>query len=151
MNHAMPTSPRARSPRPSSRPWIVASALAAAAGSLVPGAAAQPNATRTSALNGRTVDEPGRVLPDLASLGLALSEAPGPVRTYAIAEGPLSDVLATLGREAGVAIEVRNETIGGLTSPGVKGTFTLQQALVAALEGTGHTSRITSPTTVVVE
>ena len=33
----------------------------------------------------------------------------------------------------------------------MKGTFTLQQALTAALEGTGLTSRITSPTTVVVE
>ena len=147
------TNPRRtrRSPRSSSRPWIVASAFAAAAGALVPGVAAQPNAPRASALNGRTVDEPGRTLPDLAALGLALPEAPGPVRTYAIAEGPLADVLATLGREAGVAIEVRNETITGLTSPGVKGTFTLQQALTAALEGTGLTSRITSPTTVVVE
>ena len=68
----------------------------------MPGVAAQPNAPRASALNGRTVDEPGRTLPDLASLGLALPEAPGPVRTYAIAEGLLTDVLATLGREAGV-------------------------------------------------
>ena len=114
----MPTSRRTRrSPRSSSRPWIVASALAAAAGALVPGVAAQPNATRTSALNGRTVDEPGRALPDVASLGLALTDAPGPVRTYAIAEGPLADVLATIGREAGVAVEVSQDTIAGLTSP----------------------------------
>jgi hypothetical protein len=115
--------------RPASRPWIVASAFAAAAGALVPGVAAQPTATRTSALNGRTVGESNRTLPDLAALGLALPEAPGPVRTYAIDEGPLADVLAAIGREAEVTVDMRQETVAGLTSPGVKGTFTLEQAL----------------------
>ena len=107
---------------------------------------------RASALNGRTTDiDPDRSLPVLDAFGLALDDAPGPARTYAIAEGLLSEVLATLAREAGVSIDATTETVRGLTSPGVTGSFTLAQALKAALEGTGLTARVTSPTTVVVE
>lgn len=148
----MPHTHRFATRRSSSRPWIVASAFAAAAGALVPGvAAAQTLPGRTAAPNGRTIDETGSTSPALAPLDLPLADAPGPVRSYAVPAGPLSDVLQALGREAGVAIAVRDDLATGLTSAGVTGSFTFEQALAAALEGTGLTFRVTSPATAIVE
>jgi catecholate siderophore receptor len=68
-----------------------------------------------------------------------------------IAPGPLSDVLAQLTRAAGITFTLSPESIGTLTSPGVSGTFTVQDALQHLLGGTGVTFRFTTPSTVILE
>ncbi|HTV02803.1 MAG TPA: TonB-dependent receptor plug domain-containing protein, partial [Luteitalea sp.] len=131
------------------RHWLVAGAFAATS-ALAPAAVA--TAQVRSADNGRTHDDSrDRALPVLDAHGLTLDEQPAPERAYAIAEGPLADVLAAIGRQSGVTIDVRPGIGDGLTSPGANGNFTLVQALTAALQGTGLTARVISPTSVVVE
>jgi catecholate siderophore receptor len=130
------------------RRWLVAGALAAT-GALAPSATATAQ-VRAAAPNGRTTDTDGdRTVVDAA--GLTLQDTPGPARTYAIPAGPLSDVLAALGREAGVTIDARADLGREIASAGVTGSFTLPQALSAALQGTGFTARVLSPTSVIVE
>ena len=130
------------------RRWLVAGALAAT-GAMAPVATATAQ-VRASAPNGRTTDTDGdRTVVDAA--GLALQDTPGPVHTYAIPAGALGEVLAALGRAAGVTIDTRADIPADITSAGVTGSFTLAQALSAALQGTGFTARVLSPTSVIVE
>jgi catecholate siderophore receptor len=58
------------------------------------------------------------------------------VHDFKIEAGPLSDVAAVLQKETGVSFTVPG-TVSDLTSPGVKGVLTLEEALKAALDGTG--------------
>src|ERR1700722_13859697 len=52
-----------------------------------------------------------------------------PVRRFDIAPGPLSAVLPAFARAAGITVTMSTESIGLITSPGVSGTFTMQEAL----------------------
>jgi catecholate siderophore receptor len=70
---------------------------------------------------------------------------------FDIAPGPLSDVLPQFSRAAGVTVTLSTDSIGTLASPGVSGTFTIQQALQHLLEGTSVTFRFTTPTAVTVQ
>ena len=67
---------------------------------------------------------------------------------FDIASGPLSEVLPQFARAAGITFTLSTDSIGTLTSPGVSGTFTMQEALRHLLEGTSVTFRFTAPTVV---
>ena len=70
---------------------------------------------------------------------------------YDIAGGPLSEAIPQAAHAAGITFTLAPESIGTIMSPGVSGTFTIQQALQHLLEGTGVTFRFTAPTAVSFE
>ncbi len=70
---------------------------------------------------------------------------------FDIAPGPLSEVLPRFAPVAGITFRLSNDAIGTLASPGVSGTFTIQEALQHLLEGTSVTFRFTTPTVVTFE
>ena len=70
---------------------------------------------------------------------------------FDIASGPLSEVLPQFARAAGITFTLSNDSIGTITSPGVSGTFTIQEALQHLVEGTSLTFRFTAPTAVTFE
>jgi len=70
---------------------------------------------------------------------------------FDIAAGPLSDVLPQFARAAGITFTLSPDSIGTIASPGVSGTFTIQEAIRHLLEGTSVTFRFTAPTAVTFE
>ena len=70
---------------------------------------------------------------------------------FDIPSGPLSDVLPQFARAAGITFTLSSGLIGTLTSPGVSGTYTAEQALQHLVEGTSVTFRFTAPTVVTFE
>src|SRR5262245_4161876 len=73
------------------------------------------------------------------------------VHRYDIAAGPLSDVVAAFERVSGVHVTLALAPIGSIQSPGVSGSYDLEHALEAMLDGTGVRVLITSPTTAVLD
>ncbi len=73
------------------------------------------------------------------------------VQRFDIAPGPLSEVLPRFARAAGLTFTLSTDSIGTITSPGVSGTFTIQDALGQVLKGTGVTFRFTATTAVAFE
>ncbi len=67
---------------------------------------------------------------------------------FDIAPGPLSEVLSQFAGTTGVTFALAADSIGTIASPGVSGTFTIQEALQHLVEGTKVTFRFTTPTTV---
>jgi outer membrane receptor for monomeric catechols len=65
--------------------------------------------------------------------------------------GPLSEVLPQFARAAGITFTLSSNSIGTITSPGVLGTLTVQDALEHLLDGTSVTFRFTAPTAVIFE
>ncbi len=70
---------------------------------------------------------------------------------FDIGSGPLSEVLPQFARAAGVTFTLSPVSIGTITSPGVSGTFTIQEALAHLVQGTSVTFRFTAPTAVTFE
>src|SRR5579883_317980 len=70
---------------------------------------------------------------------------------FDIASGALSEVLPQFALAAGITFTLSTDSIGAITSPGVSGTFTIQEALRHLLEGTSVTFRFTTPTAVTFE
>src|SRR5579862_4036825 len=66
-------------------------------------------------------------------------------QSFEIASGPLSDVLPQFARAAGITFTLSPSSIGTIASPGISGTFTIQEALRRVLEGTGVAFRFTAP------
>jgi hypothetical protein len=60
-----------------------------------------------------------------------------PTRRFDIAPGPLGDILGDFEKESGLHVLVPNEKIRNISSPGVSGVFTNEQALNRLLMGTG--------------
>jgi catecholate siderophore receptor len=73
------------------------------------------------------------------------------VQRFDIAPGQLSEVLAQFAHAAGITFALSSDSIGIIASPGVTGTFTIQDALQHLLEGTGVVFRFTAPTVVTFE
>jgi catecholate siderophore receptor len=74
-----------------------------------------------------------------------------PVRRFEIAAGPLGTVLEAFQRATGIQTQVPNEGIRAVSSPGVTGVLTVEQALRTLLEGTGVTYRFISESLVSLE
>lgn len=56
---------------------------------------------------------------------------------FNIPAGPLTEVIAAFQRKTGIEIKIDNDSILGISSPGVVGSFTAEQALRQILNGTG--------------
>ena len=70
------------------------------------------------------------------------AQAPAPVaapasRAYDIPAGPLGTVLTRFASEAGIYLAGSIALANGKTSPGVRGTYTVEQGLASVLAGTG--------------
>lgn len=72
-------------------------------------------------------------------------------RTYNIPSQSLDSALAAFSRIAGVQVLNRGATTRGVTSPGINGTFTPQEAVSRLLAGTGLTPRFVGAGTVTLE
>jgi catecholate siderophore receptor len=68
-----------------------------------------------------------------------------PAQRFDIASGPLSAVLPVFEKAAGIKVTLGVDSIGLITSPGVSGVFTPQDALARLLEGTNVAVRFTAP------
>ncbi len=93
-------------------------------------------------------------VPAETRLARALPEqAPGgqPRRLrFDVPAGPLRTVLAEIERIAGVSITI-TDAIGDISSPGVSGIFTAEEAVARAIDGTSVTARVTSPNNIALE
>ena len=66
-----------------------------------------------------------------------------PVQRFNISAGPLDSVLPAFERVTGIRIDVANQGMRQISSPGVSGMFTADQALRKLLTDTGLTYRFT--------
>ena len=73
------------------------------------------------------------------------------VRRYDIPEGPLETVIAAYQSASGVTVTFPADVVRGITSPGVSGLLTAEQALAKLLAGTSLGFRFTAPFAAVVE
>lgn len=88
--------------------------------------------------------------------GVSHAQAPEPapassLRAYAIGPQPLLDALAQFGRISGMQVSVDADVIRGITSPGVGGSMTAEQALARLLAGTGVTYRMAGGNTAILQ
>jgi iron complex outermembrane receptor protein len=67
-------------------------------------------------------------------------------RTFSVPTGPLANALTIFGRQAGLQVSVDPAIVQGVSSPGVSGTFSVDQALARLLAGTGLAHRIVGST-----
>ncbi len=88
-------------------------------------------------------------LPDWSSLQLAQAAATRP--DFNIPPQPLADALTLFGRQSGMQVSVDAELVRGLSSPGVTGTMTAEQALARLLAGTGIAYQITGNNTAMLQ
>lgn len=72
-------------------------------------------------------------------------------RNYSIAKQPLYSALSALAEQAGIQFVYSAEMVKNLTSPGVQGQYTIEQALQKLLSGSGISFRRTGPGTVALE
>src|SRR3546814_9351193 len=77
-----------------------------------------------------------------------LAQAGAPARSFDIAAQPLSQALMRFAEATGLQLFFDASLTRPLQSPGVRGTFTPESALIRLLDGTGLTYRFTNPTTV---
>jgi outer membrane receptor protein involved in Fe transport len=94
----------------------------------------------------------------MAGAGVAalLSAAPAAyaqeqTTSFNIAEGPLSQSLLELGRQARISVAAPRDVTAGRTGKPVQGELTTRDALLALLEGSGLTYDFVSPTAVRVD
>ena len=73
------------------------------------------------------------------------------VRRYDIPEGPLETVIAAYQSASGVTVTFPADIVRGITSPGVSGLLTAEQALEKLLAGTSLAFRFTAPFSALVE
>lgn len=84
----------------------------------------------------------------LAALCLVLTagSAPAhePIYEFDLGPQPVPQILAALARQTGANMAYPKEGVKGLQSPGVKGRYSLRDALAVALNGTGLTHEFTA-------
>jgi catecholate siderophore receptor len=80
-----------------------------------------------------------------------MAKAQTPVYPFDIPQGPLDNVLNAFQGVTGWRVQVANESIRNLTSPGVKGVLNAEQALKQLLSGTGLTFSFTDAKTIQLE
>ena len=72
-------------------------------------------------------------------------------KTFNIPAGPLSTVAAAFEAATGLSLVPSSPSMGAITSPGVSGTMSVEQALAAITDGTSLTFRFTTSNTVSLE
>jgi len=73
----------------------------------------------------------------VAAPAVMAAPAPGEVRSYSIAPGPLGRALASFAAETGVRLSFEPTLTDGLQSPGLSGNYSTQGALDHLLQGSG--------------
>ena len=90
-----------------------------------------------------------------AGAGLLVTAQPARAQAgqvaFDIPAGPLSQALATFGRQAGIQVTYASALASGKTSVGVSGSTTADAALARILEGTGLTFSFVGAGTVAIE
>ncbi|QRM57965.1 TonB-dependent siderophore receptor (plasmid) [Sinorhizobium sp. BG8] len=71
-------------------------------------------------------------------------------RTFNIKPQALANALTQFGGQAGIQVSVNAASVSGLTSPGVSGSMTPQDAIRRLLAGTNLSHRFTGPATVLI-
>lgn len=91
--------------------------------------------------------------PRLAALQApgAQQAAPPPVFRFTIPQGPLTDALRQFEAATKIAVTIPGDLARGLTSGGVTGTYTAEEALRRLLAGSSLSHRFTAPDAVTVE
>ncbi len=79
------------------------------------------------------------------------AQAAVPVRRYEIPAGPLENVVPAFQSAAGLEIQTANPAILGIPSPGVSGSYSVEQALRKLLAGTGIEYKFTGPDKVTLQ
>ncbi|HZB56988.1 MAG TPA: TonB-dependent receptor, partial [Reyranella sp.] len=72
-------------------------------------------------------------------------------RTFDIPPQSLTDGLTLFGRQSGLQVSVHGDLVRGLTTPGVSGLMTPEQALARLLAGTGLVFSLSGGTTVTLQ
>lgn len=153
---------RHKSRKPSGKPprWLVLGALAASATSAGAQVTAESDPLRWMRRDALAQVLPARrgdgshfdaVLARDAGAAPAADAAAGPALTvhrFEIAAGPLGTVLAAFEKAAGVDAVIQEPRLRGVSSPGVNGLYTVEQALQELLAGTEITYRFDGPRTV---
>jgi catecholate siderophore receptor len=135
-----PLAPRARSS------WIVMSALVASTAFGGRDAGARELAAVLRASDDRRAQISTGAPRAYASSTAMPDAGDEPVRRFDIAGGALDVVLAAFTQATGIAVHLPNvDGVGAIYSPGLAGTFTIEQALHALLTGTSLSVRMTAP------
>ena len=82
--------------------------------------------------------------------GLGPAQAKAPLR-FDITPGPLGTALTSFEQVTGLRVEVPNDNLRSLHSPGVSGVYSAEQAIAQLLSGTGVSYRFTGPRTVALD
>lgn len=80
---------------------------------------------------------PGMLLPASAQAQGPADQAQAAVQRFSIPAGPLSSALRSLASSANLLLTFTADQTDGKTTPGISGSFTPEQALVALLAGSG--------------
>lgn len=88
---------------------------------------------------------------DLDSATTNTSSAKSATHSFNIAKQPLYAALNTLAEQAGVQFVFTEEMVKGLSSPGVRGQLSIEEALTQTLKGTGLGYQISNGNTVTLE
>ncbi len=73
------------------------------------------------------------------------------VRTFNIAAQPLGAALGAFGQQSGRQITVDSAAVRGLSTPGVQGTMSVEEAIGRLLGGTGLVYSFTNATTITIQ
>lgn len=68
-----------------------------------------------------------------------------------IPEGPLSEVLAAFQKKTGIEVKLASDAFAGITSPGVSGSYSADEALRQILKGTGLSYSFRGARSVIVQ
>ncbi|SAI67682.1 ferric-siderophore receptor [Bordetella ansorpii] len=94
-----------------------------------------PRATRLAVAAALALSAAGYASGAVAQQASAAQQAQA--RSYAIAAGPLSDALSAFAGQAGITLSFRPEQTDGRASPGLRGSFTVEEGLAQLLQGSG--------------
>jgi TonB-dependent siderophore receptor len=72
-------------------------------------------------------------------------------QAFDVPAGPLATALLQLGTQAGVQFNIDSRLTEGRSTAGLRGRYSVEQALATLLAGTGLTYRFTGPQTIVIE
>ena len=105
-----------------------------------------------SAVGGKTV-VPAYAMENIGGVkgSYVTAQAQAPVHRFDIPPGPLDDVLNAFQSVTGLRVQVENDNLRTLSSPGVKGVFNAAQALKQLLTGTGLAYSFTDAKTIQLE
>ncbi len=86
-----------------------------------------------------------------ASQSMQIAQAATVRHSFHIAAQPLSNALTAFGQQSGMQVSVDAALIRGVSTPGVMGTMTPEQALGRLLSGTGFTYHIAAGNTITLQ